>query len=223
MSLNVLFAASQSGWTKYGDALCRAFAAAGLDVDLRQEFPAPMVDYVVYAPSDAAPLDFSGFTRLKVVLALWAGVEQIVQNPTLKVPLTKMVETGLSAGMVEWVCGHVLRYHLGLDRHTAMNNRDWRPADAPLARDRRVGVLGLGELGKASARALSQLNFVVSGWARGPKIIDGVDCYHGPGGLNNILQNSEILVLLLPLTTETRNLLNAERLGRLPRGARILN
>jgi glyoxylate/hydroxypyruvate reductase A len=91
------------------------------------------------------------------------------------------------------------------------------------AQDRRIGVLGLGELGKVSAQRLAQNGFSVSGWSRNAKQVDGITCFHGEGGLTSFLDQSVILVCLLPLTMETKGLLNQQTLSRLPEGARLIN
>jgi glyoxylate/hydroxypyruvate reductase A len=88
---------------------------------------------------------------------------------------------------------------------------------------RKVGVLGLGELGGACAGTLAQLGFQVMGWSRSAKDIPGVTCLHGPDGLATVLGEAEILILLTPFTSKTENLLNAERLAALPKGAVIIN
>src|SRR5690606_2035349 len=94
---------------------------------------------------------------------------------------------------------------------------------APLARERVVGILGLGALGGACARALAGLNFEVCGWSRRPAEIEGVACHHGEGGLEAVLGRSEILVTLLPATAGTESILDADRLALMPQGARIIN
>lgn len=218
----VLFAALPFRWPQYEPHLRAAFAEAGLDVDLGQEFAPETVDYIVYAPNSDVQ-DFTPFTRLKAVLNLWAGVEDVVHNPTLRVPLARMVDEGLTDGMVEWVTGHVLRHHLGIDRNLASQNGSWEKHVPPLARERRVGVLGLGELGSACARALAGLKFEVLGWSRREKSIPGVTCLYGEEGLREVLARSEILVLLLPLTPATENMIGAKELGALPGGAVLLN
>ena len=101
--------------------------------------------------------------------------------------------------------------------------REWAPAPPPLASERRVGVLGLGELGGASARALAALGFDVAGWSRTPKALDGVEAHHGEAGLAAVLRRSEIVVLLLPLTPATEALVDARRLAVMPPGAVLLN
>lgn len=219
--INALFAAHDTRWDTYAAPLKAAFQAKGLEVDLRQDFPPEAVDYIVYAPN--SPLqDFAPYIRCKAVLNLWAGVERIVGNPTLTQPLCRMVDPGLTRSMVEWVTGHVLRYHLDIDASIARQDR-WQPFVPPLAEERPVTFLGLGELGQACAQALTQLGFPVSGWARTPKNLPGVTCYHGPDGLEPALSTAEIVVLLLPDTKETENILGARTLAALPKGARILN
>jgi glyoxylate/hydroxypyruvate reductase A len=220
--INVLFAARPDSWDAYREALPAAFAAKGLAVDLRQEFPPEEVDYIVYAPNSRVQ-DFRPYARAKAVLNLWAGVENVVHNETLTIPLCRMVEDGLTEGMVEWVTGHVLRHHLGIDRCLAQQDGQWRPIYPPLARDRRVVVLGLGELGSACARMLSALKFDVAGWSRTPRTLEGVETFSGDAGLRAALTGAEIVVLLLPLTPATENLMTAERLAWLSRGAVLLN
>ncbi len=99
----------------------------------------------------------------------------------------------------------------------------WDTGIPPLARNRPVGVLGLGELGAACAGALATLNFQVSGWSRSEKAIDGISCLHGEDGLQQVLAASEIVVLLLPLTAATENVMNAQRFALMPKGSFLLN
>lgn len=217
----VLFAAP-SLWDEYRHALPKALADAGIKADLVQDAAPETVDYIVYAPS--APLqDFSPFTRCRAVLSLWAGVERIVGNPTLTQPLCRMVDPGLTEGMVEWVVGHALRHHLGMDRHILNPGHVWNPVCPPLARARPVTVLGLGALGAACATALAALNFPVTGWSRTPRSVPGISCLSGPDGLSNALRGAEIVVTLLPGTPATANILNAETMALTARGAAILN
>ncbi|MGR3761845.1 2-hydroxyacid dehydrogenase [Roseobacteraceae bacterium NS-SX3] len=219
--INVQFAALPERWETYREPLLRAFAEAGLNVDLRQDHAPQDVDYVVYAPNSDLQ-DFTPYTACKAVLNLWAGVEKITGNETLTMPLCRMVDPGLTAGMVEWVSGHVLRYHLDIDRAIAVQDR-WEPVVPPLAQERPVTVLGLGELGLACAASLSRIGFPVTGWSRSPKQAAGITCRHGADGLRQALSTAEIVVLLLPDTPATQNILNAETLALLPRGARIIN
>ncbi len=222
MSVNVLFAASEERWLEYQKSLENASFKSGISANFSTNFDNTEVDYIAYAPNGPVS-DFSSYTRLKAVLGLWAGVETVVDNPTLNVPMTRMVDSGLREGMVEWVTGHVLRYHLGMDAHIMGQNGIWKPECPPLARHRKVGVLGLGALGSACVKALATLGFQVCGWSRTQKEIAGVKCLSGEQGLEDTLTQSEILVLLLPLTPATENLINTERLALMPKGAKLLN
>lgn len=222
MTLTVLFAASEKDWYTYGSALRDALAKAELDAALITEATPEKVDYIVYAPTSDLQ-DFTPYTNTKAVLSLWAGVEKIVTNDTLTMPLARMVDPGMTQSMVEWVTGHVLRYHLGMDAHIVNPDHNWEPVSVPLAQERTVCILGLGALGSAVAEQLLALNFNVSGWSRSPKSLKGVQCFDGSDGLSKALSTAEIVVLLLPDTAGTENTLNAETLMALPRGACIIN
>ena len=222
MTANILFSARPALWRIYEPLLRQGLTKAGLDCNLSTDIAPDQVDYVVYAPNGGLR-DFTPFTRLKAVLSLWAGVETIADNETLTVPLARMVDHSLTEGMMEWVVGHVLRYHLGMDQHITVQDGSWIQEAPPLARDRTVCILGLGALGKASARALATLGFNVIGWSRTAKDIPGVTCLHAADGLRAALSQAEIVVLLLPDTAATENTLNAETLALLPKGAKIIN
>ena len=102
---------------------------------------------------------------------MWAGVESIVGDAAITVPLCRLVDPGLTEGMVDYVVANVARHHMDLDAHILRTPGEWIPVPAPLARNRRVTVLGLGALGAACARALAGLNFDVAGWSRSPREI----------------------------------------------------
>jgi glyoxylate/hydroxypyruvate reductase len=220
----VLFSAPPEHWPLWRPHLLAAFAAEGLDVALTDDPAGPWTfDYIAYRPGGPVTR-FTPFNRLKAVLSLWAGVEDIVGDPTLAVPLCRMVDEGLTRGMVEWVAGHVLRYHLGMDAHLAGQDGVWRNGVIPpLAAERSVGVLGLGEIGGAAALALAQFGFDVHGWSRRPHELAGVTTHAGADGLETLLSRADILVTLLPATSATENILDARRLALLPAGARLIN
>lgn len=182
------------------------------------------VRYIAFAP-DGPVRDFSVFPNLRAVFSLWAGVERVVGNPTLTVPLTRMVDPGLTEGMLDYVTAEVLRYHIGLEAHREAQARGvWRAGTAPpLARERSVAVLGLGALGSAVAIRLAALGFRTLGWSRRARAVPGVETEAGPDRLAAVLAQAEILVTLLPATPDTDNLLDADRLACLPHGAALIN
>ncbi len=223
MTINILFAAKADRWPEYEAPLTKALNTAGLhDFNLSTDIAPQDVDYIVLAPNGPVT-DFTPYTNCKAVLNLWAGVEDVVGNPTLTQPLARMVDHGLTQGMIEWVTGHVLRHHLGIDAHIHGQDGVWRKDTPPLAEDRPVTILGLGALGTACAKALVSLGFDVTGWSRSAKDVPGVRCLNGDAGLRAALETAQILVLLLPKTPETEDLMNAARLALLPKGAVIIN
>ncbi|MEL7280508.1 MAG: glyoxylate/hydroxypyruvate reductase A [Pseudomonadota bacterium] len=222
MVLNVLYAGRPARWPEFRPPLEAEFARAGLTVHLSPEIAPEEVDYIVFAPTGPVS-DFTPYTRTKAVLSLWAGVEKVVGNATLTQPLCRMVDEGLTLGMAEWVTGHVLRHHLDIDKDVNRAPGDWAAEIPPLAPERPVTILGLGELGQAAAVPLMNLGFPVTGWSRSAKAIPGMTCLHGQGGLKDALSTAQILVLLLPNTPATENTLNAETLAMLPRGAVVIN
>ncbi len=217
-----LYFAAPALWPAYREPLTRALAEAGIAAELSDTAPDPdAVDYIVYAPGGPVT-DFSVFRNARAVLSLWAGVERIVGNPTLTMPLCRMVDPSLTQGMVEYVVGHALRFHLGMDRYR--QDGVWRNALVPpIAAERPVTVLGLGELGAACATALAGLGFPVTGWSRSPKAVEGITCVSGEDALPEALAGAQILVALLPATPATDRLMNADRLARLPEGACLIN
>ncbi|WP_353472913.1 glyoxylate/hydroxypyruvate reductase A [Salipiger sp. H15] len=223
MTTNILFAAPQDAWDEYRSPLTEALDATGVDYRLGRDIPPAEVEYIVYAPSSGLT-DFTAYPRLRAVFSLWAGVEKIVGNDKLTVPLTRMVdEGGLTQGMVEYVTGHALRHHLGMDAHIVNPGHVWSKKAPPLARERPVTVLGLGMLGSACARQLAQLGFPVTGWSRTPRQIEGMRCLSGTEGLAEALRGAQIVVLLLPFTPQTENTMGAAQFALLAPGAAIIN
>ena len=222
MTIKILFSANEENWKRYKAPLQDALDDKSLDYELGTNITPSEVDYIIYAPS--SPLqDFSPYTKLKAVLNLWAGVEGVTNNKTLNVPLARMVDSGLTDGMVEWVTGHTLRHHLGIDKHIHGQDGIWRSYVPPLAKDRVITILGLGTLGTACGIALKRLGFNVRGWSRREKRVDGIQCFYGDEQIDSSLMDADIVVLLLPDTPLTQNILNQHTLNLLKRGAFVLN
>jgi glyoxylate/hydroxypyruvate reductase A len=199
----------------------------GLDIRIFPDAgdPAAIEAAVVWTSHDMAEL--RRYPNLRLVVSMGAGVDHLLRppGPPPGVPVARLKDTRLTRGMTEWVVLNALRFHRQDPEYRALQAaRRWEELPAPPdTASRRVGVLGLGELGGAAAAALLALGFPVAGWSRAPKDRSGVECFHGPDGLDAVLRRSDILVCLLPLTPETRGVLNRRTLGLLPRGAFLLN
>ena len=165
------------------------------------------------------------FSNLKAMLSLGAGIDGLLADPTLPdLPLARMVDPSLTRGMSEYVLAAVLRHHRDFDRFARAQTRgEWAFEFPKEASDRRVGIMGLGTLGSDAARVLKRHGFDVLGWSRSGRPVADVRCYAGRDGLGAFLERSEILVCLLPLTAETRDILDADLFARLPEGACLIN
>jgi glyoxylate/hydroxypyruvate reductase A len=166
---------------------------------------------------------FEQLKRLKLVQSLWMGVERLLADPAFPkgVPLARLVDPGMVAAMSESVLAHVLDWH----RHhyyyrLQQEKRRWNRLKQYLASDRTIGLLGLGELGSDAARKLEALGFNLVGWSRRPKKLAGVTCFTE---LDAVLERSDVVVCLLPLTPHTRGILNARTLRRIRLGGAVIN
>ena len=222
MTINILFSASSEGWERYQPVLRQSLDKFNLRYILSTDISPDKVDYIIYAPKGGVQ-DFSPFTRCKAVLNLWAGVEDVVLNQTLNIPLARMVDHGLTQGMTEWVVGHIMRHHLGMDKHIMGQNGIWKQHVPPLAQDRIVSILGLGHLGSSCAKALSVIGFQVRGWSRREKHVASIACFSGETGLKESLKQADFVVLLLPATPKTENTLDETTLSLMKRGAFVIN
>lgn len=163
---------------------------------------------------------------LRLVQSAWAGVDGLLADPALPpVPLARLVDPQLAADMAEAVLGHVMALHRQMPAYRAQQARGaWQPLAQPRMAERRVGVLGMGEMGRASAALLARTGFDVIGWSRRPRApLPGVAMASGAQGLANVLGAAQILVNLLPLTAQTHGLLGAGAFARMPRGAGLVN
>lgn len=163
--------------------------------------------------------------ELRLVHSIAAGIDNLLRDSSLPdVPVCRVVDPDLRQGMAEYVLWGVLHYHRHLDQMLAQQpKRIWKePAQRP-AKACHVGVMGLGALGSYCATLLAGMGFQTRGWARSPKMITGVQTWAGPEGLAGFLDGLDVLVCLLPLTNETRGLINADTLSRLAPGAALIN
>ena len=160
---------------------------------------------------------------VKLIQSLWMGVERLLHDPGLPkgVPLARLIDPGMVAAMSETVLAHVLDWHHHHYRYRAQQaERQWRRRKQYLASDRTIGILGLGELGSDAARKLLALGFKVAGYSRRPKRLPGLESHTE---LEPMLRATDALVCLLPLTAQTRGILNGRNLGKLKKHACVIN
>jgi glyoxylate/hydroxypyruvate reductase len=182
------------------------------------------IDYaLVWRPE---PGLLASLPNLKLILSLGAGVDHILCDPRLPrhLPIVRLVDPYMTDAMSEYVVLQVLRLHRqDLDYCAQQKAGIWRELAQKNAAERRVGILGSGELGQDAGRKLGGLGFDVALWSRSERMVEGLACYAGAAALPTLLARSEILVCLLPLTAETEAILNVRNFALLPKGAALIN
>jgi glyoxylate/hydroxypyruvate reductase len=174
------------------------------------------------------PGELAAFAKLRVIFNLGAGVDALMADQSLPdVPLVRVAVPDLTERMTEYVVLHVLMHHRQEPYlRESQREKRWAPKYQWAAPAITVGIMGLGTLGANAAGVLRRLGFRVAGWSRSPKQVEGVACFHGEGQLEPFLRQSNILVCLLPLTTDTRRVLNRDLFTKLnresPMGAPVL-
>lgn len=169
---------------------------------------------------------FPALPNLKAAFSLGAGVDHLLTHPELPSDalIVRLVDAGMAPQMAEYALYAALHYHRDMDRYAADQGAGlWQPYPAVATADRRIGILGLGALGSEVGSRLAALGFDVAGWTRSPRAVPGLESFHGADGLDALLARSDILIILLPLTSETRGLLTEDKLRRLPQGAAVVN
>lgn len=209
------------------DAWIPAFAAKAPDVPFvvhRDGMDLGGFRYaIIWRPN--APV-ISQLVDLEVIFGMGAGVERLLADPSIpaRVPIVRMVEPGLTGGMVEYVLWQTIFHHRRIwELEAGQRAARWVDQYYPAPWERRIGILGLGELGSAAARLLADYGFKVRGWSRTRKSVDSVECFAGRAELPRFLDGLDILVCLLPLTPETHGILNAGLFQHLPMGATLIN
>ena len=220
----ILFQSKTDDPEKWRRAFADALPQAELRIGAESVQDPAEVDYAVaWKPPQGL---LKRYPNLKAILSLGAGVDHLASDPELPthVPVVRLVDPGLTWGMTEYVVWAVLGHHRRTREYRQLQaEHRWARLDVPLAPSRRVGVMGLGELGADAARALKALRFEVAGWSNRRKEIDGVASFAGEAEFGQFLTRTEILVNLLPLTEQTTGILNRHTLGELPKGACLVN
>lgn len=190
-------------WPDIGDpAQVRYFAAWQPPADLYERFP-----------------------NLQVVFATSAGVDQFdLDHVPESVSVVRMLDPGIAQGIIEYAGFAVLSLHRQMPAYLQQQREGvWKTYPLLAASKRRVGVMGLGNLGQAALNALRPFGFTLSGWSRTLKALPGVQCYGGAEQLPAFLGCCDILLCLLPLTADTAGILNAQTFAALPAGASLIN
>ncbi|TWH88687.1 glyoxylate/hydroxypyruvate reductase A [Novosphingobium taihuense] len=181
---------------------------------------------VRYIAAWNAPPEFiAQFPNLEILFSVGAGIDQL---PLAALPpqvrVVRMVEQGIITGMAEYVAMACLALHRDLPFFISEQRAGrWSYRHTRLASESRVGIMGLGELGRASLEMLRPLGFPLSGWSRSARTIEGVTCFAGEAGFDAFLAQTDILICLLPLTEGTRGILCRETFAKMPVGSAVVN
>ncbi|WP_261640778.1 2-hydroxyacid dehydrogenase [Erwinia mallotivora] len=182
-----------------------------------------LVEYLVaWQPPDNL---MQQFPNLRVLFSVGAGADQFdYHRLPPELPVVRMIEPGLTQGMVEYITWSVLGLHRGMPRYLQQQRQQcWLEQPTKPASQCRVGVMGVGELGEAVLQSLVQFGYDCAGWSRTPKHLPGVRSFAGEEQLASFLARSDILICLLPLTRATENILNASLFSQLPQGAALVH
>ncbi len=196
----------------------------------------PEAEISVWQPGDA-PADYAIVWRpppaffaeqrgLRAAFAAGAGVDALLAlQPPPELPIYRLEDAGMGRQMAEYVLHALLHWQRGFDVYAAQAAEGrWAPQPLQRREDWTVGLLGCGVLAAPVLEALRQFGFPVQAWTRRPRDpVPGLALHQGEDGLRTLLGSSRVLVALLPLTAQTRKLLNAERLAQMPRGSYLIN
>ena len=225
MTITIAVATGTMAAEPWCAALQEACAGAGLDTAFVEWKGKPIG--AKYAAVWLPPAElFRVEPGIRAVFNIGAGVDGLLAANTVPahLPILRLVDAGMAVKMAEYVCFFIARITRGLHRFGPPPSglRDWN-ADRPRGAPPTVGVMGLGAIGLPIARAVASFGYPVAGWSRSARTEDFIRGFAGFDQLDTFLNASQILVIALPLTPDTRDLLNAARLAQLPRGAHLIN
>ena len=207
-----------------GSDRAKTFAAAARDADPSFDVrlfpdvgnPADIRAALAWGPP---PGELAKLPNLQLIVSVGAGVDHLMKDQTLPdVPLVRFVDDDLTSRMVSYVAANVLYHHRRMiELRERQKARIWEYLAEPAAHELTIGIMGLGVLGQASAKALAPLGYKLAGWTRTPRSVPGVECFAGETGLDAFLASTDILVVLLPLTPDTRGVITRKLLSKLRR------
>ena len=220
-----IFVSTGSKAKEYKKILAEEIKTQSLDCNIVEDIAmCGDVNAIIYS-DESEVSDFSIFPNNTVIFSIFAGVEKTLLNKSIRQPLVRLIDIEMTECMAEWCTAHVLRYHLDLDEFIKPEKNEWKiySKERLLANQVHIGILGLGTLGTAAANKLKKLDFNVTGWSTTEKNLSGIKSLVGPNGLAKILSNSDYLILLLPLTDETKHIINSDSLKMVKNGAILIN
>jgi glyoxylate/hydroxypyruvate reductase A len=168
----------------------------------------------------------ASFGNLKLIVSLGMGVDHLLADDKLPegVPIVRIMDEGLVGQMSEYALYWGLWHHRDIEKYAASQRAGkWKPEEFVDTIHRRIGVMGLGSIGQDTAKKFAALGFPTAGWSRTQKTLPGVETFHGPDGLQQFLRRTDILVNVLPLTRETRGIMDKTLFAALPKGAFVIN
>ena len=206
----------------------RAVLEAGLGpVDFRKLDSLGKVGDIEVALAWKAPAGLMAtFPNLKMIVSLGMGVDHLLADNRLPagVPITRIMDEGLVGQMSEYAIYWALWHHRDIEKYAASQRaKTWKPEEFVDSIHRRIGVMGLGTIGQDAAKKLALLGFPTMGWSRTAKTVPGVETFHGREALTKFLGRTNILVNVLPLTRETRGIMDKTLFAALPKGAFVIN
>ncbi|MFT5135646.1 MAG: glyoxylate/hydroxypyruvate reductase A [Arenicella sp.] len=169
--------------------------------------------------------DLVNYPNLKAVMILGAGTDHIDQDTQLPdVPLVRLLDPDVGNDMAQYACYWTMHFHRQYERYRQQKyNQHWQRHEVTRSVDFTVSVLGLGLIGSFVAQRIAANGYRTLGWNRSQKNIDKVVCHSGDAGLTEVLGSSDVLINCLPLTDQTRHLLDQSALSQLPKGASLIN
>lgn len=177
---------------------------------------------VTYLACWQPPADLTRYPNLKAVICVAAGVDHMPPMPE-GVVLTRTIASGIETMVRDWVVMATLMLHRQMPVYLEQTTTGtWQAQGIYPSHSRCVGIMGMGRIGALAAQTLAGLGFDVAGWSRSGSPVDGIEVY-GADGLSDFLQRTDLLVCLLPLTDQTRGILNADLFAQLPHGAMLVH
>ncbi len=198
---------------------------ADLDIEIWPEVKEP--EKVQFAVVWRHPQhSLNQFPNLKAVSSLGAGVDHILRDETLPegVKICRVVDDNLVEQMKDYLTAAVLDYYLNTYTYYQQKQEGtWKPLPKKKMDSLKIGVMGLGQIGRPVAKRFVDLGFEVTGWSNSPKDIDGVQTFAGKAELTNFLKETNVLICLLPLTPQTKGILNLDLFKKLKQPGYLIN